>query len=82
MYSRENFLREYAVYLAYGIAIASSFLPFIHSPIAIKMEDFASIKLEDDVKWSYEHGGEVVDRELRALVTEMYELQHRFGVEL
>lgn len=45
-------------------------------------EEYASISLEDDVKNSYERGGETVDRELRALIKEMYELQQRYGVEL
>lgn len=75
-------MREYAEYAPFGLSISSSFLLFLHAPDLMTFEEFATIDLVDDVKNSYERGGELIDRELRALVVEMYELQQRFGVAL
>lgn len=55
---------------------------FLHAPDSMTYEDFASISLADDEKYSYERGGETVDRELRALLVDMYEMHQRYGLEL
>lgn len=75
-------MREYADYAPYGLAIAASFLLFAHDSDKLFFEDFAAITPEDDEKNSFERGGETVNRELRALMTEMYDLHQRFGLEL
>lgn len=75
-------LREYAEYATFGLAIAASFLVLVHDPDFGKFKVFGDISEEDDAKQFSETGGDTVNRELRALVKEMYELQKSFGVEL
>lgn len=72
-------MREYAKYLPFGLSVAGSFLAILHVPMAV--DCFDEISEEDDIKMSFELGGETVDRELRALVQEIYELQQRFDIE-
>lgn len=80
--SRDNLLREYAVYLPFGLSIAGFFLAALHDPSDMDMEVMMAWSEEEDIRDSFERGGESVDRELRALVLEIYELHQRFGLNI
>lgn len=79
--SHDNFLHEYATYLPFGLSVAASFLGVQHLPES----DFATLEQmseEASTKDAMERGGEGVDRELRALVQEMYELHTHFNIQI
>lgn len=74
-------LREYADYAPYGISIASSFLWLAQVMENTSFEEMVSFDISVDDVVAMECDTESIDRELRALMVEMYELQQRFGVE-
>ena len=76
--SYDTFLREYAVYLPFGLSIAASFLPILHVPQECE-ESFSAF---DDTIYesAYVRGGENVDRELRALVQDIYDLHSGLNI--
>lgn len=74
-------MREYALYMPYGLAIAGSFLPDILDPEQINFEEQNQCS-ERAIDKAYNKGGEMVDKELRALITDMYKLYQKLGLEL
>ncbi|XP_055694888.1 uncharacterized protein LOC129796818 [Lutzomyia longipalpis] len=86
-YSYSNFLKEYAKYLPFGYSIAASFIPILHFPIAdpiAEMQDFTldNENFEELLAKNLNLGGETVNRELRALILDIYSLQKITGVTL
>lgn len=80
--SVDNMLREYALYLPYGLSIGGSFLPVLHVPDDIAFEDYAGRSVESEIEDAWKRGGEALDAELQAIVEEMYRLYERFDLEL
>lgn len=79
-YSYESFLREFTRYYIYGFLIASSFLAVLYEP----MENAFAIEqwpLEDIIEDAMKRGGSKLDRELAAMVYEIYKLHTRFGID-
>lgn len=73
-------MKEYIRYLPFGYSIASSFVAMCLEPIGDVMDlDLNSTDLANNMLTL---GGEVVDRELRALVCDMYSLFTEYGMEL
>lgn len=83
-------LREYARYMPFGLAVAGSFLQIIAAPTDVfspgeghsidEIHDerrIAEIKSE-----SFATGGEMIDKELRALVVDMHHLYRQLNMEL
>lgn len=79
-YSYESFLKEFARYYTYGFQIATSFLPILHEPME---HVFANVEmvLEDTLADAMQRGGAALDKELAAMVYEMYRLHQRFGMD-
>lgn len=79
-YSYESFLKEFARYYSFGFQIASSFLPILHEPME---HVFANVEmgLEDSLADAWRRGGPRLDKELAAMVYEMYQLHQRFGMD-
>lgn len=79
-YSYESFLKEFARYYTFGFEIASSFLPILHEPME---HVFANVEmaLEDTLADAMRRGGAALDKELAAMVYEMYRLHQRFGMD-
>lgn len=75
-------LREYAEYAPFGISIASSFLMITQVAEQFTFEELIEKSLVTDDMSSLESDVEIVDRELRTLMLEMYELQQKYDVEL
>lgn len=72
-------MKEYIRNLPYGFSIASSFLAMCLNPVG----DIMSIDTtEDFFETLFSSGGELVDRELRALVCDMYRLFKEHHMEL
>ncbi|XP_055608267.1 uncharacterized protein LOC129755674 [Uranotaenia lowii] len=80
-YSYESFLREYARYSIFGLAIAASFLMILHEPIDSFME-MESWPEEKTIADTLTRGGAKLDREFAALIYEMYTLQTKLGIQL
>ncbi|XP_058821992.1 uncharacterized protein LOC131683752 isoform X1 [Topomyia yanbarensis] len=80
-YSYDSFRREYARYILYGFAIASSFLMILHEPVedTFAMENMAKEEIIED---TMKRGGPSLDKELAAMVYEMYELHEQYGIVL
>lgn len=78
--SYESFLKEFARYYSFGFQIASSFLPILHEPME---HVFANVEmgLEDSLADAWRRGGPRLDKELAAMVYEMYQLHQRFGMD-
>lgn len=83
-------LREYARYMPYGLAVAGSFLQIIAAPKDIfspteghSVDDILDEQRIEEIKSdSFATGGEMIDRELRALVVDMYHLYSQLNMEL
>lgn len=74
-------LKEYALHLPFGLSIAASFVMLLHVPV----EDGWSpddINEAEDIDDAYNRGGEVVDRELRALVVDTYNFYKKLNLNL
>lgn len=73
-------LNEYVLYLPFGLSIAASFINILHVPV----EDSWSPEQNeaDEIDDAYNRGGEVVDRELRALVEDTYKFYQKFNLKL
>lgn len=83
----DNMLMEYARYMPYGLAVAGSFLQVIIEPHNVFSQDPISSEeigdcTEEIRRNAFAEGGEIVDRELRALVVDMYQLYEELGIEL
>lgn len=83
-FSYESFLKEYALYLPYGLSIASFFLCELHEPSEIPPIQLLQMDLpiEYHIDLLLTKGGERVNREFVALVNDIYELNKRFNLEL
>uniref|UniRef100_A0A182NDU1 CHK domain-containing protein n=1 Tax=Anopheles dirus TaxID=7168 RepID=A0A182NDU1_9DIPT len=79
-YSYESFHRELAEYFSYGFNIASSFLMILHEPMEISFTDNILTE-EESIADAWTRGGETLNRELAALVYEMYRLHERYGLD-
>lgn len=80
--SIDNLLREYALYLPYGLSIGGCFLPVLHVPDDTSFEDYAGRSVESEIEDAWKRGGDALDAELQAIVEEMYGFYERFGLEL
>lgn len=73
-------LREYVRYMPYGFSIASSFIAVCLEPVQDVMgRAFDPNEFEERI---LNQGGELVNRELRALVCDMYRLFTKHQMEL
>lgn len=75
-----NFLREYAVYMPFGLSIAASFLPVLHEPSEFEFNRKRT--LDEILTEGYGRGGAGVDRELCALIVDMYNLYQEMNLDL
>lgn len=76
----DRFLIEYARYLPFGLAVASTFLQDLHSPNTERLKfDF---KIENTIKSIFEQGGEVVNNELRSIIIDIYNLHKQLNLDL
>lgn len=80
--SYDNFLREYAKYMPFGLTIAGAFLPALHDPQEFDMAHRPMRTYDEISKEGYERGGTAVDIELRALVVDMYNLYQELNLDL
>lgn len=86
----DNMLKEYARYMPYGLTIAGSFLQIIAAPTDIfsSTEGHSIDQILDEKRIeaieidSFTTGGEMIDKELRALVVDMYHLYSQLNMEL
>lgn len=75
-------MHEYAEYAPYGIAVAASFLTVLQVSSKLPIEELIKLAV-DTGNFSYlESDPDSIDREVRALVLEMYQVQKRLDVEL
>uniref|UniRef100_A0A182K3G4 CHK domain-containing protein n=1 Tax=Anopheles christyi TaxID=43041 RepID=A0A182K3G4_9DIPT len=79
-FSYESFHRELAEYFSYGFNIASSFLMILHEPMEISFTENIFTE-EEAVADAWKRGGEPLDRELAAMVYEMYRLHSHYGLD-
>ncbi|XP_308058.5 uncharacterized protein LOC1269421 [Anopheles gambiae] len=79
-FSYESFHRELAEYYSYGFNIASAFLMILHEPMEISFTENIFTE-EESVADAWKRGGEPLDRELAAMVYEMYRLHSQYGLD-
>ncbi|XP_049285249.1 uncharacterized protein LOC125764729 [Anopheles funestus] len=79
-FSYESFHRELAEYYTYGFNIASSFLMILHEPMEISFTENIFTE-EESVADAWSRGGEPLNRELAAMVYEMYQLHQKYGLD-
>uniref|UniRef100_T1DPY3 Putative juvenile hormone-inducible protein n=2 Tax=Anopheles aquasalis TaxID=42839 RepID=T1DPY3_ANOAQ len=79
-FSYELFHRELAEYYSYGFNIASSFLMVLYEPMEISFTEVLMTREEAEAD-AWQRGGEPLNRELAAMVYEMYQLHSRYGLE-
>lgn len=66
--------------MPFGLSIAASFLPILHEPFEIN--DFETMPSEEEINaQGFQRGGECVDRELRAIVIDMYNLFQKLDIQ-
>lgn len=81
-------LKEYARYMPYGLGVAGSFLHILIAPTDIVSDEPQTIgqitdeRIEEIRIKSFTSGGEVVDKELRSLVVDMYQMYTELGMKL
>lgn len=73
-------MREYLRLLPFGYSVAASFISILHDPMEIEMSADI-LETEQAFREMLDRGGEPVDRELAALVNDMYQLEMRFREE-
>ncbi|XP_053679374.1 uncharacterized protein LOC128730355 [Anopheles nili] len=78
-FSYESFHRELAEYYSYGFNVASSFLMILHEPMEISFMENGFTEEEATLD-AWQRGGEPLNRELAAMVYEMYRLHERYGL--
>lgn len=81
-FNRAEFLREYALYLPFGLSVGASFLPILHVPDSTPIAEHWKRSTEWVVADAWGRGGQQLDAELRSIVMEMYELYAEHGLEL
>ncbi|XP_059621002.1 uncharacterized protein LOC132264724 [Phlebotomus argentipes] len=84
-YSHSSFLEEYAKYLPFGYSVAASFIPILHCPLDDPVANMLKFSPDNEEFEGFMAemlalGGEIVNRELRGLIEDMYTLQQRTGV--
>ncbi|XP_050069954.1 uncharacterized protein LOC126558059 [Anopheles maculipalpis] len=79
-FSYDSFHRELAEYYSYGFNIASSFLMILHEPMEISFTENILTE-EESVADAWTRGGEPLNRELAAMVYEMYQLHQKYGLD-
>uniref|UniRef100_A0AAG5CPZ4 CHK kinase-like domain-containing protein n=1 Tax=Anopheles atroparvus TaxID=41427 RepID=A0AAG5CPZ4_ANOAO len=79
-FSYESFHRELAEYYSYGFNIASSFLMILHEPMEISFTENLFTE-EESIADAWKRGGEPLNRELAAMIYEMYQLHTKHGLE-
>lgn len=79
-YSYDSFLREFTRYYTYGFAIATSFLTILYEPLdsIFAMED---APVEEVIADAMTRGGPALDKELAAMVYELYKWHTRFDMD-
>lgn len=70
-------LREYLRLLPLGYCVAAQFISLLHVPVENGFAELIGIPLDTML----ERGGPAVDRELAALLYDIYKLQRRFSVD-
>lgn len=79
-YSYESFLREFTRCFIYGFLIAASFLMILHEPME-NIFEAEQWPIEEIIRDTMTRGGAKLDRELAAMVHDIYKLHQRFGME-
>ncbi|XP_053695550.1 uncharacterized protein LOC128743059 [Sabethes cyaneus] len=79
-YSYESFRREFAQYYLYGFNIASSFLGILYEP-AESTFALESMSTEEIIEDTMKRGGPALDKELAAMVYELYREHQRYGID-
>lgn len=74
-------MQEYLRLLPFGYSVASTFIPMLHVPLEA---DFSTdiIETEEAFREMLSRGGETVDRELAALVNDIYQLEKRINADI
>ncbi|XP_055377791.1 uncharacterized protein LOC129609708 [Condylostylus longicornis] len=83
--SYNSMLEEYVRYLPYSLGIASSFLATLYEPHALEStEEFLNQAKNEEqiIKDTTTRGGETVDKELAALVYELYDFSQKLHVDI
>lgn len=75
----DNFLEEYARYLPFGLAVASSFLHTLHDQGPI---DFNPAPVKETIRQIFDQGGDVVNAELCSLIVDIYRLHEKLNLTL
>ncbi|XP_058116217.1 uncharacterized protein LOC131288427 [Anopheles ziemanni] len=79
-FSYESFHRELAEYYSYGFNIATSFLMVLHEPMEMSFTE-PMLSEEEAMADAWVRGGEPLNRELAAMIYEMYQLHTKYGLE-
>lgn len=72
-------MEEYARYLPFGIAVATTFLQTLHE---ISAPNYDETRVEEIFRLIFDKGGEIVDEELRSLVVHTYKLYEKLNLTL
>lgn len=67
--------------MPFGISIAASFIPVLHAPSAFDMTG-PRRTYDELLADGFQRGGSNVDKELRALVADMYNLYQKLNLDL
>lgn len=76
----DSLLIEYARYLPFGLAVASTFLQDLHDAHTERV--ISEMNLERTLRDIFDRGGETVDEELRSLVIDIYNLHEQLNLNL
>lgn len=76
----DSLLIEYARYLPFGLAVASTFLQDLHDANTERVR--SEMNLERTLRDIFDRGGDVVDEELRSLVIDIYNLHEQLNLDL
>lgn len=75
----DSLLIEYALYLPFGLVVASSFLQTLHSK---EPPEFDQLPVEETIRQIFDKGGNVVDAELRSLIADIYNMHSKLNLSL
>lgn len=73
-------LKEYARYMPFGLAIATTFLRDLHDPLNTYVDSLTC--LEEVIKNIFDRGGDVVNVELCALIVHIFKLYEQLNIKL
>ncbi|XP_049529526.1 uncharacterized protein LOC125947958 [Anopheles darlingi] len=79
-FSYESFHRELAEYYSYGFNIASYFLMILYEPMEVAFTE-VQMTCEEAERDAWQRGGEPLNRELAAMIYEMYQLHSKYGLD-